>query len=84
MGECDIGDWTSIVNITAGWMHTAGAKSDGTALAVGYGDYGQCNVGGWTNTVQVASGDYHTVGLRSNGTVVAAGPETTLATWDLF
>jgi alpha-tubulin suppressor-like RCC1 family protein len=58
--------------IAAGWFHTVGVKSDGTAVAVGYNYYGQCNVGGWTNITQVAA-EWHTVGLMADGTVVAVG-----------
>jgi alpha-tubulin suppressor-like RCC1 family protein len=36
-----------IIQITAGWQHTVGVKSDGTAIAVGWNGYGQCSVGGW-------------------------------------
>ncbi len=59
--------------VAAGGRHTAGVKSDGTAVAVGSNDDGQCDVGGWTDITQVAAGWVHTVGLKSDGTAVAAG-----------
>ena len=46
-GQCDVGTWTDIVQVAAGWLHTIGLRHDGTVVAVGYNDYGQCNVGGW-------------------------------------
>jgi NOL1/NOP2/fmu family ribosome biogenesis protein len=76
-GQCDVGEWTDIVQVAAGGYHTVGLKSDGTAVAVGYNGNGECNVGRWTDIVQVATGGYyglaHTVGLKSDGTVVAVG-----------
>jgi alpha-tubulin suppressor-like RCC1 family protein len=82
-GQCNVSDWTDIIQVLAGYSHTVGLKSDGTVVAVGNNDYGQCNVGNWMDIVQVAAGIYHTVGLRSNGAVVAAGDETELAKWHL-
>ena len=72
-GQCNVGNWTNIVQVAAGYEHTLGLKSDGTVVAVGSNDAGQCNVGSWTNIVQVAAGGVHTVGLKSDGTVVAVG-----------
>jgi hypothetical protein len=74
-GQCDVGGWTDIIQVSAGGGHTIGLKSDGTVVAVGWNKYGQCDVGSrsWTDIIQVAGGWDHTVGLRSDGTVVAAG-----------
>jgi hypothetical protein len=72
-GQCNVGGWTSIVQVAVGYMHTVGLKSDGTVIAVGDNEYGQCDVGDWENITQVAAGWGHTVGLKSNGTVVAVG-----------
>jgi len=47
--ECDVGDWTDIVQVAAAWHHTAGLKSDGTVVAVGDNRWKQCDVGGWVN-----------------------------------
>ena len=47
-GQCDVGNWTDIVQVAAGRFHTVGLKADGTVIAVGNNDYGQCDVGGWT------------------------------------
>jgi hypothetical protein len=76
-GQCNVGNWTGIMQVSAGHSYTVGLKSDGTVVAIGGGgawDFGQCNVGNWTDIVQVvASPSDHTVGLKSDGTVVAVG-----------
>ena len=72
-GECDLGEWTDIVQITAGGWHTVGLKSDGTVVAAGRNEDGQCNVADWNNIIQISAGYHHTVGLKSDGTVVAVG-----------
>ena len=72
-GQCDVGDWTDITQVAAGWYHTVGLKFDNTVVAVGDNSSGQCNVGGWTNITQVTAGSHHTVGLKSDDTVVAVG-----------
>jgi len=72
-GQLDVGGWTNISQIAAGWGHTVGLKSDGTVVAVGGNPSGQCNVTGWTGITQVSAGAGHTVGLKSDGTVVAVG-----------
>jgi alpha-tubulin suppressor-like RCC1 family protein len=72
-GQCDVGNWTDIIQVDGGGEHTVGVKSDGTVVAVGDNAYGQCNVGNWTDVIQVAAGRRHTVGLKSDGTVVAVG-----------
>ena len=59
--------------VSAGWVHTAGLKSDGTVVAAGQNDYGQCNISDWREIVAISVGSLHTVGLKSNGTVVTAG-----------
>jgi alpha-tubulin suppressor-like RCC1 family protein len=33
--ECNVGDWTDIIQVAAGSSHTIGLKSDGTVVAVG-------------------------------------------------
>jgi alpha-tubulin suppressor-like RCC1 family protein len=78
-GQCDVGNWTGIIKVAAGFYHTVGLRADGTVVAVGRNDCGQCNVGIWTDIIQISGGWGHTVGLKSNGTVVAAGTEVELA-----
>jgi hypothetical protein len=77
--ECDVSDWTDIIQVAAASTQTAGLKSDGTVAAVGYGysrkegEKQPYEVGGWTDIIQVAAGGLYTVGLKSDGTVVAVG-----------
>ena len=49
--ECDVGDWTDIIEVAAGFDHTVGLKADGTAVAVGSNSFGQCDVEGWTDII---------------------------------
>ncbi len=75
-GQCDVSEWTDIVEITAGCgEHTVGLKSDGTVVAVGNNNMGQCNVSEWTDIVAISAGWQHTVGVKSNGTIVFAGDD---------
>jgi len=77
--ECDVGEWTDIIQVAAGLTQTVGLKSDGTVVAVGWGCHPKdCEkqpyeVGDWTGIIEVAAGGLYTVGLKSDGTVVAVG-----------
>jgi hypothetical protein len=35
VGQCDVGDWTDVIQVEAGRWYTVGVKSDGTLIAVG-------------------------------------------------
>lgn len=76
-GECDVGEWTDIVAVSASGSSsgsfTVGLKSDGTVIATGYNVEGQCNVKGWTDIVAISTGYDYTLGLKINGTVVVVG-----------
>ena len=72
-GQCNVGDWVGITQVSAGSFYTVGLKSDGTVVAVGNNEYGECNVYSWTDIIQVSASEGHTVGLKSDGTVVAVG-----------
>jgi len=50
--------------VSAGYYHTVGLKSDGTVVAVGNNDYGQCDVSGWNIIRRICSG---TVKLEGAG-----------------
>jgi alpha-tubulin suppressor-like RCC1 family protein len=73
LGQCDVGDWTDIVQVSAGYYYTVGLRSDGTVVAVGSNSHGQSNLGRWTDIIQIAAGPNHVVGLKSDGTVVVKG-----------
>jgi alpha-tubulin suppressor-like RCC1 family protein len=80
--ECDVGDWTDIIQVATGYSHTVGLRSNGTVVAVGTGHVREegekdpWDVDDWANIVQVAAGYMHTVGLKSDGTVVTVGSNT--------
>lgn len=71
--QCDVSEWTDIVDVDAGSYHTVGLKSDGTVVAVGATTDGRCDVSDWSDIIAVSAGLDHTVGLKSDGTVVAVG-----------
>lgn len=83
------------MSITAGQLHTALLRLDGTVAATGSGGmdvnnviYNPCDVYGWTNIVAVSSTAYgeHTIGLKNDGTAVAVGKSTygacNVSAWD--
>jgi len=72
-GQCDVGNWTDIIQVAADGWHTLGLKSDGTVVAMGLNNYGQCDISDWMDITEVSAGTWHTVGLKDNGTVVAVG-----------
>lgn len=41
------GGWLDIVQVTAGYYHTVGLKSDGSVVAVGLNTDGECDVEAW-------------------------------------
>jgi alpha-tubulin suppressor-like RCC1 family protein len=74
-GQCDVYDWTDIVEISANANYTLGLRSDGTILAVGANTKGDWSTL-WGGITSIAAGVYHAVGLRSDGSVVALGNNT--------
>lgn len=72
-GECEVCDWTDIVQVSCGNWHTVGLRTDGTLLACGSNANGQCNVDGIADAVFVSCGRYHTAILRKDGTVTVLG-----------
>lgn len=74
-GICNTADWTDIVAVSAGTLHTVGLKSDGTAVSLG-----NCKVSDWSDVIAIASGGNNAVGVQSNGNLVcsAAGAESDL------
>ena len=72
-GQCDVDNWTDIVQVAAGALHTAGLRADGTVVAVGSNEQGQGNVEDWQNVVEIACGDWATFARFADGTVAATG-----------
>ena len=72
-GQCDVDNWTGIVQIAAGTLHTVGLRADGTVVAVGSNEQGQCDVDAWQNVVEIACGDWATFARFADGTVAATG-----------
>jgi hypothetical protein len=52
-GQCNVGNWTGIIQVAAGGGHTVGVKANGTVVAVGDNDSGQCNVSDWNLVLAV-------------------------------
>ena len=48
-GQCNVGDWTQIIQLAAGAEHTVGVRAGGMAVATGLNGNGQCNIAGWTD-----------------------------------
>lgn len=69
----DVSAWKDMTQVSAGFDHAVGLKSDGTVVATGNNEDGQCNVSSWSNIIQVYAGRSHTIGLKSDGTVVYCG-----------
>lgn len=69
----DVSSWSGITQVSAGFDHAVGLKSDGTVVATGNNDCGQCDVSAWTDIVQVCAGREFTMGLKSDGSVVICG-----------
>lgn len=70
-GQCNVQDWTSIVQVACGARHTLGLRLDGTVAAAGDNSFGQCDVSGWTNVTAIAANAYGSFALMSDGTVAA-------------
>ena len=68
-GQCEVSDWTNIVQVSAGNYYTLGLRSDGCVIVTGHGP----DLDRWTDIVQIATGHDYVVGLKSDGTVVAKG-----------
>ena len=76
-GQCNVEDWTDVIEVSVGDSHSLGLKSDGTVVATGYNYYGQCDVDDWTDIIAISAGALHSLGLKSDGTVVVAGKNST-------
>ncbi|MFZ4599437.1 MAG: RCC1 domain-containing protein [Terrimicrobiaceae bacterium] len=81
-----IGGFTDWCQVSAGYSHSLGVRTNGTAWAWGSNDYGMLGdgtigftvspvsvVGGFTNWCRVSAGRYYSLGVRTNGTAWAWG-----------
>lgn len=73
LGQCNVSEWTDIVQVAAGAYHTVGLHADGTVVATGMNEYGQCDVTKWQNVVAVFAGAYNTVAITSGGRILNTG-----------
>ena len=65
--------------VAAGYLHSIGLRTDGTALSAGHDYYGQRQVSEWTDVVYVAAGKSVSLGVKADGTLVIAGTLTDAA-----
>lgn len=77
-GSLNVGDWTGIIQIACGEMHSLGLKSDGSVVSCGRNYYGQTmtDASGWDDIVYIAAGYNASFGVRDDGTVIAIGNNT--------
>ena len=63
--------WSDIVSITAGALHVAGLKKDGTVVAAGARLPGidACDVGDWRDITAISAGGLLTAGICKDGTI---------------
>lgn len=84
MGQCNVGNWTNIVQIACGAGATVGLKKDGSICFAGQVPFNtdDCSASGthpskWPNNVKSVSGCLHShdhiVGLLEDGKVIAYG-----------
>lgn len=72
--DASVGTGLSTVDmISAGSVHNAALRSDGTVVTSGHDTIGQRKTNGWINIVNVAAGKTVTVGVKADGSVVYAG-----------
>ena len=63
--------------ISTGYGHACGLKTDGTVVCWGWNDYGQATVpDGLASVEQVSAGHQHTCALKSDGTIVCWGDDS--------
>ena len=72
-GECDVSDWSSIVELAAGSSHVLGRKADGTVVAAGYNASGSTRVHNWKNVTDIEAGVYCSLAVTDAGEILFAG-----------
>jgi alpha-tubulin suppressor-like RCC1 family protein len=74
-----IGGFTNWCQVSVGYDHAVAVRTNGTAWAWGFNNYGRLGdgtatfksspvsvIGGFTDWSQISAGGFHTIGLRSN------------------
>lgn len=68
-----VGDWESVIQISAGEDHALGLKADGTVYYAGDDARHAQQVAAWKGVKQVAAGEGYSIALMEDGSVVMAG-----------
>jgi len=68
-GQCDVDDWSDIVQVSAGEYYSLGLKKDGTVVAVGDKSL-KWSFTDWKDIISISAGAYYAVGLKKDGTIV--------------
>lgn len=76
--QCDVDNWTDIVQISAGDWHTLGLKSDGTVVVTNPTNPGSLYTGclrvtDWTDIISIEAGTGLSVGVKSDGSIICVG-----------
>lgn len=72
-GQCDVGDWQNVTQLSVVKGRTVGLLRDGTVIVAGRNDMGQCRVDGWMDVVSIHAGIEFTAGIKADGTLWIAG-----------
>lgn len=75
-GQCDVEEWSDIVDIAAGDWHTVGLKKDGTVVIAGEAGTkykGKVQFEKWENVLTICAGRGFTIGLTKDGSILTAG-----------
>ena len=67
-GQCNVSNWSDIIDIDYQSQNTIGLKADGTVIAVGDD---VANVFSWNNIVDIVASEYEVLGLKIDGTVIS-------------
>ncbi len=75
-GQCDVGGFINITEVSAGGEHTVAINRANRCIARGNNDKGQCGIGKWENIFDISAGKYHTVAVNNLGRAIAVGDNT--------
>jgi hypothetical protein len=74
MGQCNVTNWTDIVDIKALSWQTIALRKDGTVLTTGEDNWQQQAMNGAVNdAIAITSGEHFFVALKPDGAIFAAG-----------